>query len=243
MAHLRTSDGFARGLLLYDRHVNGPPQHEFDLLGRCWTLLPGVFSPAQTPATRLFTTWLEYPAGGRFLEVGPGAGVTAVTAALHGCQVVALDIAPAAVCNTRANAARHGVGERVDARESDLFDALSDDERFDVIYWNSNWALPPVDFVPGSDLQHAFFDPGYAAHRRYIAEAGDHLNDGGRLLLAFSDLASWDGLCDACCAAGRVPRVIRAERRELEVSIEFQLVELLPAARLASDGVTGGDAR
>ncbi|MCA1674388.1 MAG: 50S ribosomal protein L11 methyltransferase, partial [Actinobacteria bacterium] len=46
----------------------------------------------------------------RLLEMGCGAGVAWVLAAQHGCdRVVALDINPAAVENTRRNAARYGV--------------------------------------------------------------------------------------------------------------------------------------
>jgi methylase of polypeptide subunit release factors len=225
-----TADGFARGSQLYRRHLEHSEEpSEFELLGRRWTLLPEVFAPTQTPVTRIFTSWLPYPVGGTFLEMGSGAGVTAVTAALRGCQVTALDIARAAVENTRMNAIRHGVADRVEARHSDLFAALAADERYDVIYWNSNFALPPPDFVISDELQHAFFDPGYAAHRRFIAEAGRHLSEPGRLLLGFSDIGSWPALLAACDAAGRVAKVIRTAPPTRDVPVEFQLVELLPA--------------
>ena len=217
------ADGFARGRQLHRRHQADAPE-EFDLLGRRWTLLPEVFAPVHTPVTELFTSWLPFPAGGRFLEMGSGAGVTAVTAALAGCTVVALDISAAAVENTRLNALRHGAG--VDVRQSDLFDALRPDETFDLIYWNSNFALAPSDFEPQSDLEHAFFDAGYATHRRFLAEAGDHLSAGGRVLLGFSDLGSWPELRAGCRAAGLEAEVVRAQRRQLEVAIEFQLVEV-----------------
>ena len=91
-----------------------PRPTEFRLLDRDWTLLDGVFSPVRTPVTGLFSQWLPYPAGGTFLEMGSGAGVTAVLAALAGCRsVTALDISAAAVENTRRNAERHGVAGRV----------------------------------------------------------------------------------------------------------------------------------
>ena len=101
-------------------------QTEFALVGRRWTLLPGVFAPTYTPVTELFTAWIPYPVGGTLLEMGSGTGVTAVSAALAGCRrVTALDISAAAVENTRRNVERHGVADRVDVRQSDLFDALS----------------------------------------------------------------------------------------------------------------------
>jgi hypothetical protein len=57
--------GFARGSQLYHRHLNDPtPPTEFELLGRSWTLLSGVFAPVYTPVTKLFTTWLPFRKGG-----------------------------------------------------------------------------------------------------------------------------------------------------------------------------------
>jgi release factor glutamine methyltransferase len=223
-------DGFARGNQLYRRHrEDARPATEFELLGRSWTLLSGVFGPVYTPVTEIFTSWLDLPAGGTFLEMGSGAGVTAVVAALSGCTVTALDISHAAVENTRLNAERHGVAGTVTTCQSDLFDALDADDRFDLIYWNSNFASAPRDYVPEDDLAQAFFDPGYDTHRRFLAQAPAYLARHGRLLLGFSSIGSWSELHDACRAAGLVADVIRSQRRELEVPIEFQLVELRPA--------------
>src|ERR1700737_4102470 len=134
---MTTEGGLARGQQLFRRHVeNSVRQTEFELVGRHWTLLPGVFAPTCTPVPELFTTWIPYPVDGTLLEMGSGTGVTAVSAALAGCRrVTALDISSAAVENTRRNVERHGVAGRVDVRHSDLFGALSADERFDLIYW------------------------------------------------------------------------------------------------------------
>jgi release factor glutamine methyltransferase len=222
--------GFARGQQLFRRHLNDPSQTDFELLGRRWTLLAGVFAPTYTPVTELFTTWIPYPLGGTLLEMGSGTGVTAVSAALAGCrQVTALDISSAAVENTRRNVERHGVADRVDVRHSDLFDAVSAGERFDLIYWNSNFVEAPQGFVNATDLHHAFFDPGYDTHRRYLMQAPGHLSQRGRLLLGFSDLGSWTELRTACDGAGLTAEILRTQRCQLETSIEFQLVELRPA--------------
>lgn len=222
-------DGVARGLSLYRRNLDEVAgETEFELLGRSWTLLPGVFSPAHTPVTELFTSWLPFAEGASYLDVGSGAGVTAVCAALAGCSVTALDITPEAVANTRSNCERHGVADRVDVRHSDLFEALDPGARFDLIFWNSSFALAPQDFEIDDDFQLAFVDPGYVTHRRFFRQARDHLTPGGRLLLGFSDLGAWDELRAGCRDEGLVAEVIRAERRRLEVSIEFQMVELRP---------------
>jgi release factor glutamine methyltransferase len=198
---------------------------EFHLLEREWDLLPGVFAPIYTPVTELFTSWLPYPVGGDFLEMGCGAGVTAVMAALAGCRhVTATDISDDAVENTRRNARRHGVEDRLRVARSNLFDELPD-ERFDMIFWNSNFVEPPAEFVNETDLHHAFFDPGYDAHGRFLREAPRHLRDNGRLLLGFSDLGNGELLSRQAAEAGLDVTTVRAERHD---PVEFQLLEFRP---------------
>ena len=199
-----SGSGFSRGYALFQRHLDDPDRpREFELLGRDWDLLDGVFSPAYTPAPQLFSEWLPYPEGGAFLEVGSGAGVTSVVAALSGCRTVtALDISEAAVENTRRNARRHGVEERVRVMRSDLFTALPAADRFDLIFWNSSFAEPPDEFVNQTDLHHAFFDPGYSAHQRYLAGAAKHLTPDGRLMLGFSSVGNWPRLRELCAEIG-----------------------------------------
>jgi release factor glutamine methyltransferase len=225
--------GFKRGSDLLRRHQQDEQRaEEFTLLDRTWDLLEGVFSPAYTPVTELFTSWLPYPVGGSFLEMGSGAGVTAVVAAQSGCRrVTALDISAAAVENTRRNIERHKVGDTARALHSDLFSALTPDERFDLIYWNSNFAEAPDDFVNETDLHHAFFDPRYDAHRRFAQEAPGHLTDGGRLLLGFSSIGNRALLAEVCAHAGLTVDVLRTERRspDPDTTLEFQLLELRPA--------------
>lgn len=215
-----------RGHDLLRRNTDDPSRpREFRLLGYDWTLLDRVFSPAHTPVTKVFTSWLPFP-GTSFLEMGCGAGVTAVMAALSGTlAVTALDISEAAVANTLQNAARHGVADRVRVMCSDMFDALAPDDRYDMIFWNSNFVEAPDDFVIASPLHYAFFDPSYRAHRAYLSQAPAHLTDQGRLLLGFSSLGNAAYLQALADQAGLCITVLRAERRDLEIPIEFQLLE------------------
>jgi release factor glutamine methyltransferase len=225
-----TSEALERGRMLYERNRTDPDRPaEFTLLGRRWHLLPEVFSPTYTPSTELFSSWVPYPRGGTFLEVGSGAGVTSVQAALAGCvAVTGVDISAEAVENTRRNAELHGVADRVRVLRCDLFDGLGADERFDAVYWNSSFLRTADDFTAETDLQLAFFDPGYRAHDRYVREAPGRLTEGGRLLLGFSDLGDWAWLRAAAARVGRAVEVLRAERGR-GTSVEFQLVELVPA--------------
>jgi release factor glutamine methyltransferase len=229
-----TAAGPERGLLLYERHRaqraggGSATPRTFELLSQTWDLSDGVFSPAMTPVTGIFTSWLPYPPGGSFLEVGCGAGVTAVVAAQRGgSAVTATDLSADAVTNTALNVRRHGVGDRVRVLRSDLFEALGPDERFDLIYWNSNFAEPPSGFVNETPLHHAFFDPGYETHRRFVSEAPSYLSDSGRLMLGFSSIGNWPRLREICAAASLRIDVARSEERQIDATrIQFQLLEL-----------------
>lgn len=222
--------GFRRGSALMARHLADHSERtEFTLMDRTWELLGGVFNPSYTPVTRLFSENLPYPVDGSFLEMGCGAGVTAVVAALAGCRAVtALDISPAAVENTRRNARRHGVADRVRVAHSDMFSALAPDERFDLIFWNSNFAEPPAGFVNETDLHHAFFDPSYAAHRQFVREGPGRLTERGRLLLGFSDIGNAGLLASSCAEAGLRVEPLWSRRREVDPGtfLEFQILEL-----------------
>jgi len=71
-------------------------------------------------------------------DVGTGSGVLAVCAAKYvpTARVTAIDISPAALAVARRNAERHGVSERIEFLESDLFSAVPADSQFDYIVSN-----------------------------------------------------------------------------------------------------------
>ncbi len=196
------------------------PQDTFTVLDREWSLLPDVW-PGNAVATRLFTSWLPYAEADAFLEVGCGSGVTAVNAALQGCaRVCALDISPAAVENARLNATRHGVDERVTVLHSDLFAELDASEEFDLIYWNSPFVEAPAGHQYESQLDYAVFDSDYAMHRKFFAEAGRHMVDGGRLFLGFSNtMGNGPRVRELAELAGFTGSVYRREVLSLSIDV------------------------
>lgn len=221
---------FHRGQQLLHMHTRRPdPPSSFSLFDRQWDLLDGVFAPVYCYSTQLFTMWLPYPIGGTLLEVGSGTGVLAVTAILRGCaQVTAVDISEVAVRNTLLNARRHGVEDRVRVLHSDLFDALEADERFDLIFWNSNFIEPPVGFDNDSELSAAIFDPDYSTHRRFLRSAPQRLNRNGRLLLGFSNLGSRELLEKLSADTGLRIETIRSSESTLPPGVRYEILELLP---------------
>ncbi|MFI8966902.1 methyltransferase [Streptomyces sp. NPDC053493] len=207
--------GYELGTWVVDqiRSPDRPARSTFSLLDREWELLPEVFPPYTDPGPGLFASWVPYEKGDRFLEMGCGAGIAAVLAADAGCaRVLAADINPAAVENTRRNAARHGVADRVTALASDLFDALDPAERFDVVFWNTPFIEAPEDRPYAGQIERAVFDPGYELVGRFFRDVVRHLADGGRVFLGTSEaMGNPDKMLRAAADAGFEGRRHRSE--------------------------------
>ena len=126
----------------------------------------------------------------RILELGTGSGAIAVALAseLPQAEIVATEIAPAALQIARRNASRNGVSNAIRFLQGDLFTALDQElERdFDLILSN-----PP--YVPRGEIAHleaevsrweprAALDGGVDGldfYRRIIEEAPGYLRQGG----------------------------------------------------------------
>ena len=84
-------------------------------------------------------------------DVGTGSGIIAVCLAKHlpTCRVTAIDISPAALAVARENAQQHGVAERIEFVESDLFAAVPAERQFDFIVSNPPYVTDGRDGQAG----------------------------------------------------------------------------------------------
>jgi release factor glutamine methyltransferase len=167
----------------------------------------------------------------RIIDVGTGSGAIAVALAhaLTFAEITATDISPAALAVARANAARHGVANRIRFLEGDLLAPVAG-EPFDLIVSN-----PP--YVPEGDratlaVEVRNYEPaqalfaggdGLAIYRRLIPESSKALAPGGILLLeigfgqqqAMEALLKKEGFAEIEFFADLqgIPRVAMAQRR------------------------------
>ncbi len=160
-------------------------------LDRTIVVPPQVFPPSGTLLGEAVLE--EVRATDRVLDMGTGSGICAILAASTSVDVVAVDVNPRAVEATRFNAILNGVQDRIEAFESDVFDRV--EGRFDLIAFD-----PPFRwFAPRDLLEVAMTDEGYAAMTSFFAEARDHLNQDGRMLIHFGtsgDLAYLQAVID-----------------------------------------------
>ncbi|OHB67639.1 MAG: protein-(glutamine-N5) methyltransferase, release factor-specific [Planctomycetes bacterium RBG_13_63_9] len=165
-------------------------------------------------------------------DVGTGSGILAVCAAKHlpSCRVTAIDTSAAALEVARANAAEHGVAERIRWVHGDLFAAVDPQHRFDFVVSN-----PP--YVSTAELQTLprdvrDFEPhqalvagprGTEVIEALVPQAADRLHSGGHLLLEISPMIhdAVRSLLDAdnrwrllptVKDLARLPRVVQAVR-------------------------------
>jgi release factor glutamine methyltransferase len=169
---------FQLRLLLVDRRKYQRVVLEH-IMGLPIVVLPDVFNPKLLRSGELLVHQLGLiSAGSLVLDLGSGSGAAGIVAAAKRfCSVVAVDINPAAVRCTRANALLNDVA--VDARQGDLFGPVPG-ERFDVVLFNP----PYYRGVPRNGLDHAWRSPDVI--ERFSAELADHLTPGGYALLVLS---------------------------------------------------------
>jgi release factor glutamine methyltransferase len=130
-------------------------------------------------------------------DVGTGSGIIAVCAAkyLPSARVTAIDISQAALAVARRNAERHGVSDRINFIESDLFAAVPPEARFDVVASNPPYVTTAEMAALPSDVREhephlalAAGEQGTAVIEPLIAQAAERLNPGGLLLLEISPM-------------------------------------------------------
>ena len=127
------------------------------------------------------------------LDIGTGSGAIAVSIAseLPDADIWATDVSAEALEVAKANACKHGVENRINFVEGDLFSAIKDTTQlFDVIVSNPPYipredydSLPPEvgQYEPRTALDGG--EGGLFFIRRLILEAKDFLKPGGRLLI------------------------------------------------------------
>ena len=129
-------------------------------------------------------------------DIGTGSGIIAVCAAknLPTCNVTAVDISPTALDVARANVEAHGVGDRVELIESDLFAALGD-RQFDLIVSNPPYVSEPEMAELRAEV--ANYEPhlalcggptGTEVIQRLVPAAAERLAPQGSLLLEVSPM-------------------------------------------------------
>ena len=157
--------------------------------GKRFLVLPNVLPPSDDSVPLIETVQIR--PGDVVLDVGCGSGVLGLFALhLGAARVVALDLNPNAIENTRRNADLHGFAARLEARVSDVFAALGPEEVFDVILANLPFRNKPAADV----LEAGMWDTDFQTHVRFFEQARRYLKADGRMFMthaSFGDLEAF----------------------------------------------------
>lgn len=121
------------------------------------------------------------------LEIGTGSGLISLYCLEFGARtVVATDVNQLAVANALYNAERMGFEDRFETRlvpldDTSAYRVIGASERFDLIISNPPWE----NAEPKRIFEYAYFDPNFVLLRSLLDGLRDHLNPGGKALLAY----------------------------------------------------------
>ncbi len=164
-------------------------------------------------------------------DIGTGSGNIAIALVKHGgrCRVTAIDISPPALAVALENIESHAVGDRITLQQSDLFDAVDANQKFDLVVSNPPYITSAeMEQLPADIREHephlalAAGSQGMDVIIRLIEQAHTRLKPGGWLLVEVSTTIAGRALASA---SGRgwtstellvdssgQPRVLQAQR-------------------------------
>ena len=148
-----------------------------------------VYEPAED--TFLLAERLAVTEDDVVLDVGTGCGILAVLAGEKAKRVVAVDVNPYAIECAIKNAQTNCVKERIEFRQGDLFQPIKQNEKFDLILFNSPY-LPSEPDEEKSWIGKAWAGgpDGRTVIDRFLVDALNFLADDGRIQLVQSSLSN-----------------------------------------------------
>jgi release factor glutamine methyltransferase len=188
--------GFAQLLALADKRLAGWPVArllgEKEFWGFPMTLSQATLVPR--PETEMLVAQglilMQGREGQRILDLGTGSGAIAIALLneLPKAAAMATDVSPKALEIARENANRHGVANRMTFRQGDWWEAVPDNETFDLIVSNPPYiATAAIEALAPEVKAH---DPiaaldggmdGLEAYRRILGTARRRLRPGGAI--------------------------------------------------------------
>jgi release factor glutamine methyltransferase len=150
--------------------------------GKIFYTIPEVFNPYLfVVSSTFFAEHLFIPKEAIVLDIGTGSGILAIFAANKARKVIATDINPYAIRNTRINCKLNKLSDKIRVHRGKLFSPLK--EKVDIILFNP----PYFPLQPKTYFEAALYcGRNYRVLRKFLAEARQHLKPQGFIQLSLS---------------------------------------------------------
>ncbi|CDZ81540.1 Ribosomal protein L11 methyltransferase [Candidatus Rubidus massiliensis] len=171
---------------LLEKNQSIEEKYTFDFKGLTFVGYPNVYSPVIFPGASKQGK-IPLRKGDSFLEMGCGTGIFSILAALEGAdRVVAIDVNPDAVANTKENVRLHNLEKTITVLEGDMFSPLNEKDKFDVIFFNIPFCHKNCNVEDLSMLGRSLYDPEHDILYRFLKEGKNHLAPKGVMILGYS---------------------------------------------------------
>ena len=138
--------------------------------------------------------------GDRVLDVGSGTGFYAILCACDsGTKAVGIDVVPELVNLARSNASKNNVAHLTEFRTcqpDDLFSAISEDEKFDVILANLPFSAYRKTFASRDSSLYSCFAGSRGLMEQLILGSPFHAKPSTRLIFCYGKSGYWEFLHD-----------------------------------------------
>jgi release factor glutamine methyltransferase len=170
--------------------------------------------------------------GETVLDVGTGCGILAIIASKKAKKVVATDINPHAVECAEENAEANQASNKIQVRLGDLFEPISETEKFSLIVFNAPY-LPSTrsEYRSWKSRAWAGGSTGRKIIDHFIKDALNHLKTEGRILLVQSTLSNVKETVRKFRAMGLDAEVV-AEKKEA-----FETIVVVQASHLSQHSI------
>lgn len=168
-----------------------------EYLGKKFIVYKNVFWPYEDSKALVENYTIK--SGDYVLDVCTGCGVIAVFSAYKGAKkVVALDVSEDAVKSAKENAKCHGFEEVIDVRLSDMFAALKDDEKFDVVTGN----LPFKNMTAKDSAEATMWDTNLEVQKKFFNNVRKYLKPNGRIYITQSNYGAVSEMKQLAASSG-----------------------------------------
>ena len=168
-----------------------------------------MFNPKDYFSSEIFAKFisvLDVLNGKYILDMGCGSGVVSVFAASKGARCLAADVNPLSVEAAEENAKQNGFGDNVKAVQTDLFENIPNDEKFNIIFFNP----PYYEKEPKTDFEKAFFTgKGFKVIKDFIEQSKSYLKHDGFIYFITSSDLKLDSFLDMVKAGGFEFKIVK----------------------------------